>query len=123
MDTTTDHFTPLALRVRGNNTLNATITCNITRATGIHFSKINKVTITFINIEHCGTDFGKKVQAALHVSQASLLIMAHVLIEHSRGYGLYVERVMETQLKHCCFNYNYYGLGYNCYTVETQMFL
>ena len=102
------------LTLRGwNSSLATNITCNISKEIGFHFSKINKVAIKLIGIAYCSTNFGKKVQAALHVSQVSLLIMAHVRIEHSRGSGLYVERVMETQLEHCCFNYNYCGLDYN----------
>ena len=95
-----------------NSSLATTITCNTSREIGFHFSKINKVAIKLIGIAYCSTNFGKKVQAALHVSQVSLLIMAHVRIEHSRGCGLYGERVMETKLEHCCFNYNYCGLDY-----------
>ena len=101
------------LTLRGwNSSLATNITCNTSRGIGFHFGNISKVAIKLIGITYCSTNFGKKVQAAMHVSQVSLLIMAHVRIEHSRGCGLYVERVLETQLEHCYFNYNYCGLDY-----------
>ena len=95
-----------------NGTLTTSITCNDSREACIHFNKIKKVYISSINIEHCGRNIGKKVQAALHIIEVSSLSVKDVIIKHSRGYGLYVKETEKIQIKHSKLEYNHGTLNY-----------